>query len=98
MKKLIAALPLLILTHVSTATPLKQPTMAVLPFQITPVVRSTNIGNLNITRTIVEREFSNELINFLIKSRKFNMLSRARITKIMDENKLICIKRRYENL
>ena len=81
-------LALLTTSSLLTATPTQQPTMAVLPFQISPVVRNTTIGNLNITRNIVEREFSNELINFLTKSRKFNMLSRTEITKVMDENKL----------
>ena len=81
-------LALLSTSSLLTATPKQQPTMAVLPFQISPVVRNTTIGNLNITRNIVEREFSNELINFLTKSRKFNMLSRTEITKVMDENKL----------
>ncbi len=88
MKRIISILALFTLTNVSMAAPIKQPTMAVLPFQISPIVRNTTIGNLNITRTVVELEFSNELINFLTKSRKFNMLSRTQITKIMDENKL----------
>lgn len=88
MKRIISILAIISLANVSMGTPTKQPTMAVLPFQISPIVRNTTIGNLNITRTIVEREFSNELINFLTKSRKFNMLSRTQITKVMDENKL----------
>ena len=83
-----AILVLLTTSSILTATPKQQPTMAVLPFQISPVVKNTTIGDLNITRNIVEREFSNELINFLTKSRKFNMLSRTEITKVMDENKL----------
>ncbi len=72
----------------SMATPYQQPTMAVLPFQISPVIQTTNIGDLAITRTVLEREFSNELLNFLTKSRKFNMLSRTQIDKVMNENRL----------
>jgi len=88
MKMNISVFACLLLANVLTGAPLQQPTMAVLPFQISPVIRTASIGNLNITRTVVEREFSTELINFLTKSRKFNMLSRTQITKIMDENKL----------
>jgi TolB-like protein len=88
MKKIITALVLLTITGIASAVPANQPTMAVLPFQISPVVSTETIGDLNISRTLVEREFSNELINFLTKSRKFNMLTRTQIIKVMDENKL----------
>jgi len=88
MKNIITALILLTITNIAIAVPAKQPTMAVLPFQISPIVSTETIGDLNISRTIVEREFSNELINFLTKSRKFNMLTRTHITKVMDENHL----------
>lgn len=88
MKKIIALLTVFCLAVVVEAAPKGQPTMAVLPFQISPVVRTVNVGSLTITRTVVEREFSNELINFLTKSRKFNMLTRTQIKKVMDENKL----------
>lgn len=87
MKKIIAVLFCGIATVVYS-TPKGQPTMAVLPFQISPVVRTVQVGRLNITRNVVEREFSNQLINFLTKSRKFNMLTRTQIQKVMDENKL----------
>ena len=70
------------------AVPKGQPTMAVLPFQISRVQETVNIGNLKMTRNLVEKEFSNELINFLTKSRKFNMLSRTQIERIVDENNL----------
>ena len=79
---------LLFSSTLAIATPQKQPTMAILPFQISPVVKSVEIGDLSITKTLVEREFSNELINFLTKSRKFNIITRTEIKKIMDENLL----------
>ncbi len=41
-----------------------------------------------ITRTLAEREFSNQLIQFLAKSRKFNMLTRTQIDKVINENRL----------
>jgi len=88
MKKAIIMLAAVYFTGLANAAPARQPTMAVLPFQISPVIRTTNIGNLKITRTVVEREFSNQLINFLTKSRKFNMLSRSQIEKVMNENML----------
>ncbi len=70
------------------AAPYQQPTMAVLPFQLNSVIQTTNIGDITINRTVVEREFSNELMNFLTKSRKFNMISRSQIDKVMNENML----------
>lgn len=86
---------LLLLTAVLTmfsfavkAAPEKQPTLAVLPFQVSPFMQTLNIGNLQITRQILEREFSNQLIEFLVKSRKFNVLNRTDIQRIIDENKL----------
>jgi len=88
MKNIITALILLTISNLAIAVPAKQPTMAVLPFQISPIVSTETIGDLNISRTLVEREFSNELINFLTKSRKFNMLTRTQIIKVMDENQL----------
>ena len=88
MYKSIIFLLALLMFEPSLATPYQQPTMAVLPFQISPTIRTTNIGDLAINRTIVEREFSNELMNFLTKSRKFNMLSRTQIEKVMNENLL----------
>ncbi|OQK17641.1 hypothetical protein AU255_07185 [Methyloprofundus sedimenti] len=74
--------------EVSFAVPVKQPTMAVLPFQLSQVIGTTHIGEVAITRTLAEREFSNQLIQFLAKSRKFNMLSRTQIDKVMAENRL----------
>lgn len=88
MHKIIIFLAIFFIAESSIATPYSQPTMAVLPFQISPVIQTTNFGELAITRTIVEREFSNELMNFLTKSRKFNMLSRSQIRKVMDEHRL----------
>ena len=81
-------LSLLITLATVYATPKNQPTLAVIPFQISPVIQTTNIGNLSISRTLVEREFSNQLMNFLTKSRKFNILTRTAIKKVMDENQL----------
>jgi ABC-type transport system involved in Fe-S cluster assembly fused permease/ATPase subunit len=52
------------------------------------IFQAMNIGEMRVTRTMAEREFSNQLIEFLAKSRKFNMLSRTQIDKVMDENRL----------
>ncbi|MCK5871122.1 MAG: hypothetical protein KAG45_10930, partial [Methyloprofundus sp.] len=51
-------------------------------------IDTTNIGEMAITRTLAEREFSNQLIQFLAKSRKFNMLTRTQIDKVINENRL----------
>ena len=88
MRRIIAVSLVFCFAVIVNAVPSRQPTMAVLPFQISPVIRTINVGTLTITRTLVEREFSNQLINFLAKSRKFNMLTRTQIKKVMDENKL----------
>jgi hypothetical protein len=68
--------------------PASQPTLAVLPFQISKVTESAQIGNLKLTRDLVEKEFSNELTNFLVHSRKFNIVNRDTIDKVMNENLL----------
>ncbi len=88
MYKLIIFQLALLLAGPAIATPYQQPTMAVLPFQLNSVIQTTNIGDIAINRILLEREFSNELMNFLTKSRKFNMLSRSHIDKIMNENLL----------
>lgn len=88
MYKFVIFLLTLLVAESSMATPYKQPTMAVFPFQISSVIQTTNIGDIAINRTVIEREFSNELMNFLTKSRKFNMLSRSHIEKVMNENLL----------
>lgn len=88
MQKIIILLVGFLCAEVLWATPAKQSTMAVLPFQLSPVIDTMNIGEMRVTRTMAEREFSNQLIEFLAKSRKFNMLSRTQIDKVMDENRL----------
>ena len=88
MQKIIVLLLALFFVQASYAAPARQPTMAVLPFQLSPVIGTTNIGELAITRTLAEREFSNQLIQFLAKSRKFNMLTRTQIDKVIAENRL----------
>lgn len=87
MKPILLILGLLFIEH-SLAAPAKQPTMAVLPFQLSSVIDTTNIGDLAITRSLTEQEFSDQLIQFLTKSRKFNLLTRSQVNKIMAENRL----------
>lgn len=88
MKRLVIFLLTLLIVESAVAAPYHQPTMAVLPFQLSPVIETVNFGDIQISRTVVEREFSNELANFLTKSRKFNLLSRTQITQVIDEYKL----------
>ncbi|WP_428354474.1 CsgG/HfaB family protein [Methyloprofundus sp.] len=88
MQKILVLLLTLFFVSSSYAAPANQPTMAVLPFQLSPVIGTTNIGEVAITRTLAEREFSNQLIQYLAKSRKFNMLTRTQIDKVIAENRL----------
>lgn len=88
MQKIIVLLTALLFVPIAYSAPARQPTMAVLPFQLSPVIDTTNIGEVAITRTLAEREFSNQLIQFLAKSRKFNMLTRTQIDKVIAENRL----------
>lgn len=88
MKKITVLLLTLSFVELCHAVPAIQPTLAVLPFQLNPVIGTMNIGEVAITRTLAEREFSNQLIQFLAKSRKFNMLTRTQIDKAIAENKL----------
>lgn len=88
MQRIIALLLTSFFVGAVYAAPAKQPTMAVLPFQLNSIVGVTQIGDIAITRTLAEREFSNQLIQFLAKSRKFNMLTRTQIDKVLNENRL----------
>ena len=76
MKKVSILVLVIFLSNILIAVPKKQSTMAVLPFQISPVIKSVNIGDLAITRTLVEREFSNQLIDFLT-----NVISKIQYVK-----------------
>jgi Curli production assembly/transport component CsgG len=71
----------------------KKATLAVMPFAFSrgfQVSITGQVGNqrLNLTRQVIDTEFSNELIAFLTKSRKFTMLERQYVAKILDENNL----------
>lgn len=80
---IMAGLPLLL-----PAVPEKQPTLAVIPFQLGGNIEVLTFGDFNITRQVVENEFTNKLIEYLVKSRKFNVLNRQTVQKVIDECKL----------
>jgi TolB-like protein len=67
-------------------------TIAVLPFKVSrgfeTDIRVPGGNDLRLTRSIILREFSNQLNVFLAKSRKFTVMDRENISKVMDENKL----------
>jgi TolB-like protein len=88
MKKLFTVFAVSIIWLSLKATPAKQPTIAVMPFQVNNFTQQLNINGRIVTRQLLEREFSNQLINFLVKSRKFNVVNRTDIQKILDESKL----------
>ncbi|MDD3117582.1 MAG: CsgG/HfaB family protein, partial [Victivallales bacterium] len=72
---------------VGAAAPVKQPTLAVMPFLIGNNIRVVNAGNFRLTAEIAENEFTNNVQQFFVRSRKFNVLDRTSINRIMDENK-----------
>jgi hypothetical protein len=67
-------------------------TVAVLPFSVGNLQESTDVtgdyGDMSISRSMVETEFTNQLTSFLTKSRKFHLLERQAMRKVIDENKL----------
>ncbi|MCF6175421.1 MAG: CsgG/HfaB family protein [Victivallaceae bacterium] len=67
-------------------------TIAVLPFKVSSgievEIKGQGGNNLRLTRSIILREFSNQLNVFLAKSRKFTVMDRENISKVMNENKL----------
>ncbi len=77
-----------IITGTLLATAPNLPSIAVLPFKVGQNISVTSIGSMKITRNIVENEFTNQLIQFLVKSRKFNVVNREDIKRIMEENRL----------
>ena len=72
------------------ATPVKteKPTLAVLPFVLEPNNIQINVNDKEIKIQVVESEFADQLLQNLVKSRKFSVLERANVDKIMRENKL----------
>ncbi len=89
MKKFLLAISLsFIIAGTLLATPSSLPSIAVLPFRVGGNVTITNLGPMKITREVVENEFTNQLIQFLVNSRKFNVVNREDIKRIMEENRL----------
>ncbi|HPN84501.1 MAG TPA: CsgG/HfaB family protein [Victivallales bacterium] len=64
-----------------------RPTLAVMPFIIDQSLE-IRFGDTIIQPTVVETAFSDQLMQNLVKSRKFDVLERANIRKIMNENNL----------
>ncbi|MFA7229924.1 MAG: CsgG/HfaB family protein [Victivallaceae bacterium] len=92
MKKYLIGFVAMLLTVGVFAQVEKKTTIAVLPFKVDSGVEVNLTVNgkdgLQLTREIVLREFSNQLNVFLSKSRKFSVLDRENIRKVIDENKL----------
>ena len=66
----------------------RQPTIAVLPFLIGNNIQITNLGDFKISTEVAESEFTNNVQEFFVRSRKFNVLNRTTMNRVMDENKL----------
>ena len=62
-------------------------TLAVLPFIIDERLM-ISFGDTTLVPRVVETEFSSQILEFLVKSRKFNLLERDHVRKIIDECKL----------
>jgi len=88
MKRFLCLMVMFVSLMSAFAVPDKQPTMAILPFQIGNNIQIINAGDFRITAEIVENEFTNQLLEFFVRSRKFNVLNRTTMNRVMDENKL----------
>ncbi len=67
---------------------LEKPTLAVLPFVLEPNNIQINVNDTEMKIQVVESEFADQLLQNLVKSRKFTVLERSFVEKIMKENKL----------
>ncbi|OGV43892.1 MAG: hypothetical protein A2X48_05360 [Lentisphaerae bacterium GWF2_49_21] len=66
----------------------EKPTLAVLPFVLEPRNIQINVNESEMKIQVVESEFADQLLQNLVKSRKFSVLERSFVEKIMKENKL----------
>ena len=87
MKKIILFLSFSLLLTITTFAATGRPTIAVLPFIINNSYK-IYIGDVEIQREVVETEFTNSVMEFLVSSGKFNVLDRDNMRKIINENKL----------
>ncbi|QSH42197.1 CsgG/HfaB family protein [Lentisphaerota bacterium ZTH] len=91
MKKLIVIIATVTLAAVF-AQAADRPKIAVLPFatQSTTVfkIQGNSGKSLSVTRSVILRDLSNRLINFLVNSKKFDVLDREYIDRVIQENKL----------
>jgi len=71
----------------SSAAAPEKATLAVLPFIIDERLM-ISFGDTTLVPRVVETEFSSQILEFLVKSRKFTVLERDHVRKIIDECKL----------
>jgi hypothetical protein len=84
--KIIIALAI-VTAFFKTLPAVERPTLAVMPFIIDQSIE-IRIGDLVIVPSVIENEFSDQVLQNLVKSRKFDVLERANVKKIMIENNL----------
>lgn len=65
----------------------RKATIAVLPFIVDETIQ-IQVGGQTLIPRRLETEFSSEILEFLVKSRKFNVLERDHIRRILNENKI----------
>ncbi len=69
------------------ASAVEKPTLAVLPFITRKTVRVAGAGH-RITPQQVETEFTDTLLNVLVKARKFSIVDRNYLNKVLNEYKI----------
>lgn len=85
MKKLLVALTMIVALYSGFCV--DRPTLAIMPFIVEQRLE-IRFGDTVIQPTVIENTFSDQLMQNLVKSRKFDLLERANIVKIMNENHL----------
>jgi curli biogenesis system outer membrane secretion channel CsgG len=71
----------------ATAPEYRRATIAVMPFIVDETIQ-IQVGGQTLIPRRLETEFSSEILEFLVKSRKFNVLERDYIRKILNENRI----------
>jgi curli biogenesis system outer membrane secretion channel CsgG len=71
----------------ASADAYRKATIAVLPFIVDETIQ-IQVGGQTLIPRRLETEFSSEILEFLVKSRKFNVLERDHIRRILNENRI----------
>ncbi len=86
-KMLLSIMAVTFLSPLVSLKSAEKPTIAVMPFVINESVLIT-IRNQRLVPTVIETRFASKLMEFLVNSRKFDVLERDYLVKILNENQL----------